>query len=245
MTVREKQKVILVITEGITDFCIPEAFDEHFSTRQFNGVAANGDVTVSRIDATSLRWATRGDLAKALRKIIADDIAQRHLYAIRNIIGVAQLTDLDGAYIPDERVVNGEEFLYLNDRIITPGVDGIINRNRLKRRRIDALRNIQELHLTRAISVPYRLFYSSRNLEHAMHGEVDNLSVPQKRNLSLLFSEKAQSDPEWFKSLVTSDDVLHGQTDYAESWEWATKGLNSLARGSNIGLLPEQFGLSW
>lgn len=243
-----KSSIFILLTEEESDLCVADAFDECLGSRmrlQFQGVPAHGDITVSRINVSGVSWPQAKNLAGTIKTIIKEESDRTHEFEMRDIIAVAQLTDLDGAYIPDAAVILGEKLRYLPDHIETPRPDDIKRRNQEKRRRMDMLRAWQSIRLTRGAEVPYRLFYDSRNLEHALHGEAGDLTPPQKRDLSENLSEHAIADPGWFHELVTSPPVLHGHTEYHASWDWAAQGLNSLSRGSNIGLLPQEFGLEW
>lgn len=238
-------RVFILLTEGESDECIADAFDECLSPH-FQGVPAHGDITVEKVRmGADMRYMSARAILGRIKTIIRDDIARTHEFATHDIIAVAQLTDLDGAYIPDSHVTEGDGLTYLADGIETDDPESIIERNWHKRSNMDALCRQTSIKLTGGRQVPYRLFYNSRNLEHAMHGEPGDLTPGRKRDLSLRLTEQALDNPAWFKDLVISEPVLHGLHDYAASWQWARQGTNSLARGSNIGLLPQEFGLEW
>lgn len=239
-------RVFILLTEGESDECIADAFNECLSP-QFTSVPAHGDITVAHINMRRGAWRSSSaeSVAGKIRKIIQDESARTHEFEMGDIIAVAQLTDLDGSYVPDSHVVKGPGLRYQTDRIETDRPAAIIRRNNEKRRCMDMLCTWTTIKLAGGRQVPYRLFYNSRNLEHAMHGDAGNLTSEHKHDLSLHLTEHAFSDPAWFRTLVTSEPVLHGLHDYAMSWQWARKGTNSLARGSNIGLLPQEFGLEW
>lgn len=238
-------RVFILLTEGESDECIADAFDECLSPH-FQGVPEHGDITVEKVRiGADVRYMSARAILGRIRTLIRDETARMHEFAVRDIIAVAQITDLDGAYIPDSHVTEGDGLAYLADGIETDHPEYIIERNRHKRSNMDALCRQTSIKLTGGRQVPYRLFYNSRNLEHAMHGETGDLTPGHKRDLSLRLTEQALNDPAWFKDLVTSEPVLHGLHDYTASWQWARQGTNSLARGSNIGLLPQEFGLEW
>lgn len=238
-------RVFILLTEGESDECIADAFDECLSPR-FQGVPEHGDITVEKVSmGADVRYMSARAILGRIKTLIRDETARMHEFAMRDIIAVAQLTDLDGAYIPDSHVTEGDGLAYLADGIETDDPESIIERNRHKRSNMDALCRQTSIKLMGGRQVPYRLFYNSRNLEHAMHGEPGNLAPGRKRDLSLRLTEQAFDRPAWFKDLVTSEPVLHGLHDYKASWQWAQQGTNSLVRGSNIGLLPQEFGLEW
>lgn len=238
-------RVFILLTEGESDECIADAFDECLSPH-FQGVPGHGDITVEKVSmGTDVRYMSTKAILGRIKTIIRDETTRMHEFTTRDIIAVAQITDLDGAYIPDSHVTEGDGLAYLPDGIETDHPESIIKRNRHKRSNMDGLCRQTSIKLASGRQVPYRLFYNSRNLEHAMHGETGDLTPGRKRDLSLRLTERALDKPAWFKDLVTSEPVLHGLHDYAESWQWARQGTNSLARGSNIGLLPREFGLEW
>lgn len=239
-----RSSVFILLTEGESDMCISDAFDECLAP-QFQGVSCHGDITVARINVGGVKWPQAKNLAGTIKTIIRREADQTHEFAMKDIIAVAQLTDLDGAYIPDDRVMPGPKLRYLSDHIETDNPQSIIERNQEKRRRMDMLCVWRSIKLIGGKEVPYRLFYSSRNLEHAMHGEAGGLATGRKRDLALDLSSHAIRNPQWFKEYVTSAPILHGFNDYTASWEWARQGTNSLSRSSNIGLLPQEFGMEW
>lgn len=238
-------RVFLLVTEGESDECVADALNECVGAR-FTGIAAHGDVTVMSVGTHGMAWASAKDTMGTIRGIIRGEAQRTHEFALRDVVGVAQLTDLDGAYIPDRLVKEGDMRLRYSDACIeTCDVQGIIARNRRKRHVMDLMSGWRSIRLTGGREVPYRLFYCSRNLEHALHGLPGDVGVDDKRILSTRVSAHAMRDPAWFHDLVGSPDVSHGVSGFADSWEWARTGVNSLARGSNIVLLPGEFGLKW
>ncbi|WP_144245727.1 hypothetical protein [Bifidobacterium catenulatum] len=244
-------KVIPIITEGETDGCIVDAFEEAFYSERlsFTGVASGGDITLYKIHPENFRGLSGAGITGKVRTLIKQEIERRHEFRERDVIAVALLMDLDGAFIPDSQIFEGIELKYRADSIETNRVKEIRLRHREKKVRVSELvDNCSELKIGSKM-VPFRAFYMSRNLEHALWDIADNLTgnagKNRKRELSLAFIEKCESDPNYFKDLITSDAVLHGCSEYRNSWLWAFEGLHSLQRGSNVGLLPSELGFTW
>lgn len=243
-------KVVPFIVEGQSDECVVDAFDEILSDVRvhFQGISADGDIALYKIHPENFHALPGKGIQGKIKGLIKREISKSHEFKERDILAVALLMDLDGALIPDDRVAEGRVLEYMADEIRTSDVPGIRLRNSEKKTRIGELIAEREI-LFSSRKVPFRAFFMSRNLEHALWNISDNLTGEQgkeeKRQLSLEFIEHCEEDPAFFKQLLLSSDLLHGADDYKASWDWAFRGVNSLKRGSNVGLLPDEFGISW
>lgn len=244
-------KVVPFIVEGPSDECVVDAFDEVLSEARvhFQGINSGGDITLYKIHPENFRSIPGKRIQGKIKNLIKREIDKSHEFKERDIFAVALLMDLDGALIPEDRVMEGLTLEYTMDGINTPDVSGIRMRNVEKKARIGELIGEREISLTSRRKVPFRAFFMSRNLEHALWNIPDNLTgnagKEQKRQLSLEFIERCEDDPAFFKQLMLSSDLLHDADGYKASWDWIFSGVNSLRRGSNVGLLPEEFGISW
>lgn len=87
--------------------------------------------------------------------------------------------------------------------------------------------------------VPYRIFYMSRNLEHAFLGRAQNLSDAQKERYAALLNAKFENDDKLFARVIEKLWNMHGSLDWSDSWQYVREGCHSLERGSNFHLLDE------
>ena len=111
----------------------------------------------------------------------------------------------------------------------------MIDRNERKSAALLELAGMRELK-HRKHAVPYRAYFMSRNLEHALYGSVREFSDDEKRQLSAAFGKKYRNDPEGFIELLRSRDVKVPGDTVEETWHYAREGTNSLHRGSNLHL---------
>ena len=85
------------------------------------------------------------------------------------------------------------------------------------------------------LTVPYRLFYVSRNLEHTFLGKIGNLDARQKQSGAIKLADRFTRDPDLFSTTLQSLRRIHGNpSSWEESWQYAMQGLHSLERGSNL-----------
>jgi hypothetical protein len=144
---------------------------------------------------------------------------------------------MDGAFIREDQVVYADqaEILYFNDHIETRSPETVINRNARKSQ------ILSRLSLTGKIgTIPYSIYYFSRNLEHIFHNSKKNLTDEEKVNYADAFADRYSSNPSAFISLLSGNDfTVPG--DYRDTWEFISQGTNSLNRHSNFHLLFQEF----
>lgn len=83
---------------------------------------------------------------------------------------------------------------------------------------------------------PYRVFFMSRNLEHALFGISVDADDDMKERLSRAFAEECRKNPRRFEGLLRNPEVCVPGT-YEETWGYIQEGVHSLERGTNLGLL--------
>lgn len=202
-------------------------------------LCVGGDLTLYQIHSNGLSRMNAADPFSAVRTTVMADMERFHAYAPSDIAAIVQLTDLDGAMIPDDAVRPGSgRIVYREDRIETRDVDGIRRRNHVKSGNIRRLCRPDATVTIRGRRIPYFLYYMSRNLEHVLHRDDDSLTPREKTRRALQFQRRFRRDPKAFLDFLSDEDVLHGVSDYPSSWEWPFTGLHSLERGSNLALMP-------
>ncbi len=151
---------------------------------------------------------------------------------IRSNKAIIHIADMDGAYIPNENIIEDiteKETSYHITEIRTNNKSGIENRNRRKRENLDRLASTQAIW-----KIPYRIYYMSCNLDHALYGKL-NCSDKEKRANSLQFAKKYRNDiPAFLRFILNSEFSVI--SPYSESWEYIKKDLHSLERHTNLGL---------
>ena len=172
-----------------------------------------------------------------MRQFVVDRIASRHEYEWTDLDRIIHIVDLDGAFIPNECIVEGDcdGFVYGRDSITARDTARVVDRNERKSAALLELAGTRELK-HRKHAVPYRVYFMSRNLEHALYGSVREFSDDEKRQLSAAFGKKYRNDPEGFINLLRSGDVKVPGDTVEETWRYAREGTNSLHRGSSLHL---------
>lgn len=238
-------KVIPIILEGTSDAgTLVDAFNRLIDdTKELKELCEGGDLTLYRLYANGRQNVGRLDPLSMVRRTVLDDMSIGQQYSTRDVLAVMQIVDLDGAMIPDSAVIDGDGRLeYRSNGIATTNREGVIARNHEKSNVVRMLRNAidgKSVTLTGGKRVPYYPFHMSRNLEHVMWGDSKALTPQQKTLRANRKNLEYASHPEQLLSDLGADDVVHGHTDYSQSWQWPFEGLNSLHRGSNAVFLPD------
>ena len=111
-------------------------------------------------------------------------------------------------------------FVYGRDSITARDTARVVDRNERKSAALLELAGTRELK-HRKHAVPYRVYFMSRNLEHALYGSVREFSDDEKRQLSAAFGKKYRNDPEGFINLLRSGDVKVPGDTVEETWRYA------------------------
>lgn len=198
------------------------------------------DVTTVRLFREDAGFRVEQKVRDTIRGFILQRIESRHVYAWNDLMQIVHVVDLDGAFIPDERVLQGSSpgTVYGEDFIRTADVAAMLKRNHEKASCLNELIACSALTCRRK-AVPYSIHFVSRNLEHALYGLARDCTDEEKRALSVAFSEKCRRSPEFFAQLLYSRDVKVPGNDLRSTWTYAEKGVHSLERGSNLHLLVE------
>ena len=225
-----RRKVILVIVEGISE----ETALGTLLTKIFPSNLVFVDVICG--DITTREGVSGAKIVAAVRDEIKR-YAERNKLKQKDFQEVIHLIDTDGVYIENSNVIEDSDALspiYLQTGIRTCRKTGIEGRNSQKRE------NLNRLWPKGTIwNVPYRVYYMSCNLDHVLYDK-PNSSDCEKEENAIKFAEKYEFDVPGFKQFMTLSafSVMSG---YKESWEFISKGLNSLKRYTNMGLcLPEE-----
>ena len=150
---------------------------------------------------------------------------------------IIHIVDTDGAYIPDESIVEDkthQQAFYTCSQILIDHREKIIRRNEQKRENIDKLCACNFIRK----SIPYHVFYMSCNLDHVLYNKL-NSSDAEKEADAYGFSKKYRDDLCGFISYMSTSD-FSVTTNYRDSWRFIKQDLHSLERHSNFALCFER-----
>lgn len=239
-----EKRVVLILVEGPSDenallepMQAALDFGAGDAPPEARALAFHCDVTTVRPFSWEASFTVKDRVRDTVRQFVVDRIATRHEYEWTDLDRIIHIVDLDGAFIPNEHIVEGscEGFVYGLDSITARDVSKVADRNERKSAALLELAGTRELkHRKRA--VPYDVYFMSRNLEHALYGSAREFSDDEKRRLSAAFGRKYRNDPKGFIELLRSGDVRVPGDTVEETWRYAQEGTNSLHRGSNLHL---------
>lgn len=220
-----RKKIMFVIVEGPSD---EEALGVILN-RFYDQNAVH--VHIMRKDITSEKGVKPSNIFSKIGDEIRQYARENH-FEKKHFQEIIHLVDMDGAYIPDENIVEDEEAVkpvYSETEIRTCNKAGIEERNLQKRENIDKLCSCRDIW-----TVPYRVFYMSCNLDHVLYNK-QNSSDEEKENDSYQFVKQYRDKiPEFVTFIAESDFAVRGS--YKESWNYIKQGIHSLERHTNLGL---------
>ena len=221
-----RKKIVLVIVEGPSDdSALGVILNRLFDKNKVHIEIMYGDITTDM----SIEPA---DIVKALGEVVkryADTMHFKQLHFQQ----VIHLIDMDGAYIPDNRVLenpDAEKPVYSLTNIQTAKRDLLLRRNKHKQSKIERICGMQKVWG----SIPYRAYYMSSNLDHVLYGKL-NSSDEEKENDAYAFAKKYKDDIDGFLKCISDSDFSRME-GYKESWAFIKKECHSLERYTNLGL---------
>ncbi len=223
---KPRKKIIVVIFEGETD---RDAFEvilgRYFDPTLIRVKVIGGDIT--------LRNNCRNEpilkvLGNAVKKFLTD-------YPLRkkDILKIVHLIDMDGAYIPNDRIVERpgvQPPIYTDETIETAFKENLETRNLTKRQSIDKLCQAESI-----AGIPYAVYYMSCNLEHIIAGK-QNCTTNEKIHIAEAFADKYKDAIDDFVAFIKSPPYAV-ISSYPESWQFIKGATNSLKRYTNFGLV--------
>ena len=219
------KKIVFVIVEGPSD---DEALGVLFS-RIYDKNSVY--VKIMRYDITTQKGITPNNIRAEIGNTVTDYAASNH-FTKEDFLEIIHIVDMDGAYIPDENIVENPEVtkpVYSLTQIETNYRAGIIARNDQKRKNIDRLCSCSTLW-----SIPYHAYYMSCNLDHALYGKLNSPASEKERD-SYQFAKRYRNDVKGFLEFICCSD-FSVMSSYKKSWEYIKTGLHSLERHTNLGL---------
>lgn len=218
-----RKKIVFIIVEGPTD---DEALGI-FLNRIFDPYSVY--VHIYRGDVTTQGFASREKAAKKIAKIV-QDFASGYHFSKNDFREVIQITDMDGAFIPNSAVVADAGLKgarYSLTEIRHPFPENIIDRNERKRRTLTWLSETDEVW-----GIPYRIYYMSSNLDHVLYNKT-NCTNEEKDENAYAFARKYRDDTEGFIDYICESD-FSVEGDYGTTWAYIKKDFHSLERHTNL-----------
>ena len=223
MSKQRIKKTVFFIVEGNTDKTALEGiFKGIYRHKDIRFAFTNGDVTSDeKIDQSNIQNILYNMVKKYIdmNKLKKTDIWQ-----------IVQIFDTDGAYIPDDAVVVGESksFFYSTMNIACKDRQKVLERNLKKRAMIDFL-----LPLDNIRGIPYRCYYMSSNLDHALYNK-QNLEKQDKTKYADKFYAVFLGQEKLFIKFLELEAVNDVPESFPESWKYIKEGVHSLERHTNI-----------
>ena len=220
-----KKKILLILVEGASDQTALEGpLKQFFNMNKVKTYILHGDITTRE-------KTTPQNIVRRIEEEI-QHFCQRNFLNKTDICRLIQVVDMDGAYIPDDFIVEKEELQkvqYTEEAIFARSREDIIQRNQQKRSNLERLQHCDQIS-----RIPYQVYYMSCNLDHALYGKL-NLDNQEKENQSYEFGEYYENHLDEFMRFIGESD-FSVQAGYKESWAFIRQNLNSLKRHTNLGL---------
>lgn len=220
----DKKKIILFIVEGINDkICLSLCLDQLLDKNTVRFETTDGDITT--------KYGNSGkNIASEIGKIVKKFSGR--IFKQNDYLEVVHLVDMDGAYIPDRNIMEGnvDNNIYHDDRIETSNVEKTHERNHQKQKNLEKMISLHKVWK----SIPYSVYYFSCNMDHVLHNNA-NLSREEKVKGATDFENKYFNKPKEFVELFRSNDLMV-KGDYSETWKHIKLGTNSLKKFTNFAL---------
>lgn len=218
-----RKKIVLVIVEGPSDevalgMALSQVYDKDFIYVHI----MHGDITTRR------GVSSKNIVAKLGNEVTA--YAKSQHYKASDFKQIIHIVDTDGAYIPDDNIMEKENYLdirYENDGIYTNNKASVMTRNQQKRDNLYRLRSCGIIW-----TIPYSLYYMSCNLDHVLYNK-QNSTDKDKENDAYVFAKKYKGKAEAFKEFICKSP-FSVTGDYKGSWDYIEKDLNSVNRYTNL-----------
>ena len=242
--------IVFVVVEGFTDeqtlfnplehyfkqaypdpglqvvFCRMKENKKDNTGRKNGDITSRAGVTKGNIVDKLYQWALRPNMPTG--------------FTIRDAIRIVQIADLDGAYIPDERVsqspVACDKPTYHEDCIIAPDEGRLRQRNARKKENLNFLAG-QDTVCYDGRDIDYSIYYFSCDLDHFVHGNANYSRAHKKQGINIFRGVEGLAR---FNQMVLNDSAALINRGYRASWEFARRENHSLEKGTNLGILIEE-----
>lgn len=236
----QERKIVLFLVEGTSDIeALEGCFEEIYEQ-------LNIEFKPLKCDITADENTTRNNIELLLTERIDDFIKKHSEINDKDILEVIQIVDMDGAGVAPEKVKQSDigKTYYTEEYIMAKDRNRLTARNIRKRDILGLLREKDCIEkkgsdIENNYKLPYRIYYFSRNLEHALYNKLEEFTKEEKKELAMNFADEYTERPIEFIKLLTSPEIkVHG--NYRETWKYIFLDSNSLHRGSNLHLIFEE-----
>lgn len=219
-----RKKVVLVVVEGPSDdAALGVIIERLYDKNAVHVEITHGDITADyNIEPE--------DIVKTIGNIVKSYADSMH-FKQKDFQEVIHLIDMDGAYIPDSCVVEdkaADKLIYSLTSIHTVRPEKVRKRNKHKQEKLKRIIQLKRVWT----SIPYRAFYMSSNLDHALYGKL-NSTDEEKENDAYEFAKKYKSDINGFLKFISESD-FSVRGDYKKTWNYIKEGVHSLERHTNF-----------
>ena len=224
-------KIILFLVEGETD----KTSLALTISRQLREVK----FFVIRTDITSDYETNVDNIISLIFERVRFFLAENPQFDFSDIESIIQITDTDGTFISDDKVIyneSSEKIFYSSETILTNNVNETKDRNHRKSEilnKLYKLKYIEGKDKGETVKIKYRIYYMSCNLEHVLHDLPNVVSKTEKERLAKQFRKETAVNKDKLRDIVFSP-AIDSAGDYEESWSYIQKGENSLKRKSNF-----------
>ena len=218
------RKVVLFIVEGPSDEdALGTIFSKLYHPDYVHVEVYRGDITSEKSTEPSNVLDKIGNIVRA--------VAQKRRLKRSDFKKVVHIVDLDGAYIPDEAIIDTPTqgaIKYTTEQIFTHNKWAICERNERKKRNLNKLSKSTEVWH----NIPYHVYYMSANLDHVLYDRLNSSEKEKKKN-AFAFSEYYSNHLALFKEYMChSEFSVRGE--YHATWEFIKVNTRSLERHCNL-----------
>lgn len=229
MAKNTSRKTVFFIVEGKTDkTALEKIFQAIYKHKDINFAFTGGDVTSDELIGES-------DVENILYKLV-DDYMKDKKVKKSDIWQIVHIFDMDGAYIPESAIVEGDsyDFVYTESNISCSDIDRVKERNTRKKKMMEYLLSLQYIK-----GIPYQCFFMSSNLDHALYDEM-NLSKQEKKIYADAFYDLFLGQEKTFIDFLETDAVNGVPDSFPASWRYIKEELHSLERHTNLHIYFKQ-----
>ena len=220
------RKILLILTEGVNDRTALSVMTTLYPPQNFAIRITNGDVTSS---FDSIRTNIKEKVAAHIKEYLKVSRLKSS-----DIIEVWLITDTDGTYISDSRIIEDSEhkkFYYEDNCIRTALPDNAKIRNKRKSKNLNELLKTKQL-----INIPFKIFFMSCNLDHVIANKAnceEDEKYENADNFAAYYGDqnKKEEFENFFKKISPSNIE---PLNYKDSWKFIEQECNSLKRYSNF-----------
>lgn len=229
----KEKRVILLIVEGKSDkVTLENAFRRTLMERY---PSCDAKVHVIHGDGTLKRpyggYIVSSEVIKATNALVRDYLQRQKQNSgikVRDILGIAQITDLDACFADSSCFVTSPcvtETTYdlANKKVYCENGFDIIGKREAKQQNLLRLSSCAQMTINK-VEIPYQIFYFGVDLEHALYGRV-NCTDEEKTALSETFDDQYGDGGEAFVTRMAQIPIL--SSSYRPSWE--NEGLKAKA----------------